>query len=177
MEPMETRNNRASLWLLAIFLGTPFLLFVAFNVLYVYGWRDTTPRGPLSTTSDWPAPIQDFHSVLAASGADTSSFSVYLLYGQPGQVLSTVICRVDVDDAAWRTIAANLDLRPIPKSDGVALHSEVVQSSDASWWPSTDSDSDYFASARLLAGDEADLYQAARNNESGTAYIRYHFNF
>ena len=174
---MENCNNRASLWLLAILLAVPLFLFVAFNSLWDYGWRDTTPRGPLPAVSDWPEPIQDFHTALMASGADTSSFSAYLLYGQPGQLLSTVVCRVDVDDVAWNTIVTNLDLQPIQKSDGVAMHSEIVQSSDTSWWPSTDSDSDYFASARLLAGDEADLYQAARNNDSDTAYIHYYFTF
>ena len=174
---MENCNSRVSLWLLAVFLVVPLFLFVGFNSLWDYGWRDTTPCGVLSAVSDWPEPIQDFHTAQMVSGADTSSFSVYLLDGQPGQFLSTVVCRVDVDDVAWNTIVTNLYLQPIPKSDGVAMHSEIVQFSDTSWWPGTDSDSDYFASARLLAGDEADLYQAARNNDSDTAYIHYHFNF
>ena len=174
---MENCNSRVSLWLLAVFLVVPLFLFVGFNSLWDYGWRDTTPRGVLSAVSDWPEPIQDFHTAQMVSGADTSSFSVYLLDGQPGQFLSTVVCRVDVDDVAWNTIVTNLYLQPIPKSDGVAMHSEIVQFSDTSWWPGTDSDSDYFASARRLAGDEADLYQAARNNDSDTAYIHYHFNF
>ena len=110
-------------------------------------------------------------------GADTSSFSVYLLYGQPAQVLSTVVCRVDIDDAAWDIVATKLDLQSIPNSDGIALHSGIAPSSDTSWWPATNSNSDYFASARLLAGDEADLYYVARDNDMNIAYVHYHFNF
>lgn len=175
---MEPRNNRVILWSFALLIGVPLLFFAAFGVLWASWWfLDTTPRGPLTVASDWPEPIQDLHAALGASGADTSSFSVYLLQGQPAQLLSTVVCRVDVDDAGWDAIAAQLDLQPIPSSHGVAIHTTIVPLSDASWWPATDSESNYFASARLLAGDEADLYEAARDNDSNTAYIHYFFNF
>ena len=174
---METRQNRAVFWFLAILVGLPLFFFLAFNVLWAYSWRDTTPRGPLTAATDWPEPIQDLHAALDASGADTSSFSVYLLYGQPAQVLSTVVCRVDIDDAAWDIVATKLDLQSIPNSDGIALHSGIAPSSDTSWWPATNSNSDYFASARLLAGDEADLYYVARDNDMNIAYVHYHFNF
>ena len=174
---METRQNRAVFWFLAVLVGLPLIFLVAFNVLWEYSCRDTTPRGPLTAVADWPEPIQDLHAALEASGADTSSFSVYLLYGQPGQVLSTVVCRVGIDDAGWDTIATKLELQSIPDSDGVALHSGIVPPSDASWWPDTNSNSEYFASARLLAGDEGDLYYAARNSEEHVAYVHYDFNF
>lgn len=174
---METRANNAVLWLLAIVVGAPLLFSIAFNLLWAYSWRDTTPRGPLTAVTDWPEPIQDLHASLDASGADTSSFSVYLLYGQPGQVLSTVVCRIEIDDAGWGAIAGKLDLQPIPTAEGIALYSNIVASSDSSWWPATNSTSDYFASARLLAGDEGDLYYAARDSEKQIAYVHYYFNF
>ena len=172
---METRQKRAVFWLVAILVGTPLLFFFAFNILWAYSWRDTTPRGPLTNVADWPHPIQDLHASLKPHG--NSSFSLYLLYGQPGPYLSTAVCRVNVDDAAWDVIATQLDLKPIPKADGVALRSSIVSSSDATWWPATDSKSEYFASARLLAGDEGDLYRVARDHDANIAYIHYDFNF
>jgi hypothetical protein len=174
---METRQNRAAFWFVAILVGVPLLFLVAFYVQQAYSRRDTTSRGPLTAVADWPEPIQDLHAALEASGTDTSSFSVYLLYGQPEQVLSTVVCRVRVDDASWDTIATKLDLQQIPNSDGIDLHAAIVPLSDTSWWPATNSPSDYFASRRLLAGDEADLYQVARNNQTNVVYIYYQFNF
>lgn len=174
---METGQTRSSLGFLAILISLPLLFCVALDILWAYNWRDTTPRGPLNAVADWPDPIQNLHVTLEASGADMSSFSVYLLYGQAGQVLSTVVCRVGVNDAGWDTIATKLDLQQIPNSDGIALHSAIVPMSDTTWWPATNSTSDYFASARMLAGDEADLYHAARDNQTNVAYIHYDFNF
>lgn len=174
---MQIIQNRGVTWLFVVLVGLPFIVLVAFNALWEYSCTDPTQRRPLTAVADWPGPIQDLRTALEASGADTSSFSVYLLYGHPGQILSTVVCRVHIDDAGWDTVAAKLDLQSIPTSEGVALASEVVPSSDASWWPAINSNSAYFASARLIAGDEGDLYYAARDNEDHVAYVHYHFNF
>jgi len=161
----------------ALVVGLAVCAVAAFVVLCSWTWRDTTPRGPLASVSDWPEPVQDLYASLNDAGVDTETFSVYLLYGQPGETLSTVVCRVDVDDTGWRAIQRKLDLQPIPDSDGKSLRDVIVSSADPSWWPPSTSHAQYFASARLLAGDEADLYYAARDLDSGRAFVHYHFNF
>ncbi|WP_442509864.1 hypothetical protein SH528x_001464 [Novipirellula sp. SH528] len=174
---MAPPKSNAVLWFVAFIFAALLILFITFSNQWANGWRDTTPRGPLTAVTDWPEPIIELRASLNESGANTDGFSVYLLQGQPGQTLSTVVCRLPVDDATWDAIRRKLDLQLIPDANGDSMRSSIVPLSDASWWPESSPSVAYFASARLLAGDEADLYQAAHDSGSKMAYIHYHFNF
>lgn len=154
---MATSRHYAILILLAVVVGVPACIWISVSLLRAYSWHDRTPRGPLVAQADWPEPIQELHASMSDTGADMESFSVYLLHGEPGQILSTVACRVDVDPAGWDAIRNKLDLQSIPDADGQSIYNAIVPLSDSTWWPSRSSISvKYFASARLLAGDEAE---------------------
>lgn len=160
-----------------VLIGVSFCLFVTFYMYYAYQFRDTTPRGPLVTVNDWPEPIQELYASLNEAGVDTKSFSVWLLHGQPASTLSTVVCRIEVDDSGWAAIQEKLDLKPVSKSKGAVMRDLIVPRSDESWWPSSHRSVEYFISAHALAGGEGDLYSAARDKASGRAFIYYDFNF
>ena len=171
-----SRSNVAVvLFLAAVFCPTG--LGLGWSILWEYSWRDTTPHGPLMKVTDWPRPISDLYASLNDSGVDTASFSVYLLHGQPGQTLSTVVCRIDIDDDGWETIRRSIELQPIPLSQCRQLRHLIASTAGAAWWPGEKDDAAYYASARRLAGDEGDLYYAAREKSTSRAFIHYHYNF
>ena len=161
----------------ALLIGLPVCAMTTCNLMWWYSWRDNTPRGPLVNVTDWPEPIQDLYTSLGDAGIDTSSFSVYLLYGQPAQLSSSVACRMDTDETAWHKIQQKLDLDPISESHGESLRTLIIPRASPSWWPGEEDDVEYFASSHLLAGGEGDLYYAARDTNAGRAYVYYYFNF
>lgn len=168
-------------FMLFVLLGLLLFAFVGFFIswpmLWAYSWRDTTQRGILANASDWPEPIQELKTALAASDSSPISFEVYLLFGERSSTLSTVVCRVPFRDETWEIIESKLDLQPVDSEFSDRLRDQVVAKSSDSWWTPTEHDADNFASARLLAGDEADLYICSIDRTSDMIYIHYHFNF
>jgi hypothetical protein len=173
----ETPRTHASANPLVLLIGVPLFGFLAFTFYLAYAWRDTTPRGELPNVSDWPEPIQDLYKVLSDQGADTKTFEVFLLHGQPAETLSTVVCRMKIDDDAWKTLQKTLKLQPISESIIYSLRRSIVDLAGPSWWPLSTAQAQYFACERSLAGDEGDLYCAAREPATGRVFIHYEFNF
>jgi hypothetical protein len=148
------------------------LLVVSFALLY-YGtnlFRHDKDRGPLADSSDWPDPIRRIHSFLNDAGVETESFTVYLLDGKPNRVLSTVVCRLSVDDDGWKAIREKLELQPVSESVGGSIRDSVISRSDESWWPVPSESVEYFA------GEEADPYTAARDKAASRVFILYEYN-
>jgi hypothetical protein len=147
------------------------LLVSAFALMY-YGtnwFRHDKDRGLLADIADWPDPIRRLHTFLKETGVDTESFSVYLLDGKPNRVLSTVICRLSVDENGWTVIQEKLELQPVSESVGGSIRDSVISRSDESWWPVPSESVEYFA------GEEEEPYTAARDRASFLAFILYDY--
>ena len=160
-------------------IAVPAVLWFAFNIMWAYTWRDTTPRGPLATETEWPEPIREMHTAMAKADVDLQSFAVYLLYGQPGQTLSTVVCRMDSSSDALDVLTSHLDLKPITCDDSARwAGNEVLQYTSSDWWaPDDDDNARYYASNNLVVGDEADQYVVAHDVSRNIIFIHYYFNF
>ena len=92
----ERRDS--SYYFLFALIGIPLYacvgFFVIWPMLWEYSWRDTTQRGILENSSDWPEPIQELATALASNSPTSKPIEVYLLYGQRSSTLSTVVCRM-----------------------------------------------------------------------------------
>ena len=159
--------------------GIALALWIASEIMWARAWRDTTPRGPLNARTDWPEPVRDIQAALTDAGVNAASFEVYLLYGEPGQTLSTVVCRLDDSSAAMDSLQAQLHLKTVSRDNAFQwAGSQVLYYSATDWWPSDHEDNvEYFASERLIAGDEADLYVVARDTTTNRIFIHYNYNF
>ena len=170
-------NNYLPFVLIGFFLVACVGFFAIWPMLWSYSWRDRTQRGILDNSSDWPEPIQELATAIASKSSNSKPIEVYLLYGQRASILSTVVCRMPFSDETWDTIESRLELRPVGPTFWAGLREQIVSKSSLSWWPPTDHNVDYFASARLLDGDESDLYVCAIDRVSEIIHIHYHFNF
>lgn len=160
-------------------ITVPFVLWLAFNLMWAYAWRDMTPRGPLPAAADWPEPVRQLRAALAQSDVDVESFAVYLLYGQPGNLLSTVACRMDDSAGALDLLTARLRLQQIDRDEVAgSLGREILACASSEWWPSEDDQAaEYFGSENLIAGEKDDQYVVARDRSRGLIFIHYYFNF
>lgn len=179
--PMKHLTERgASQDLLIIFgllLATGLGFFLLWPVAWAYLGRDTTQRGILEDPADWPVPIQKLSDAIVASNLSSPPLEVFLLRGQRASNYSVVVCRAGYSNETWETIKSKLELQPVEPAFRARLHDDIVSKSDASWWPGKEDNAEYFASARLLSGDECDLYQCSVDRDSGMIFIHYHFNW
>lgn len=151
---------------------------IACSLLIAYSWRDPTPRGPLPDSSTWPEPIRDLDAAMQRSRIDPAGFEVYLVDGQPGSDLSTVICRMPDTAQRFDFLAQKLDLMPVTPGDRWSrLNTEIHNRAPSDWWPDSTASSQLFASRRLIDGDEGSLYFVARDSQHHRIYVRYSFNF
>ncbi len=154
----------------------PVIGFIMFS--RAWNWEDTTPRGPLADESDWPRPIRELRSAMDEQGIDTSAFEVYLVYGQPGSTESVVVCRMQDGASLMEFLTAHLELQSVSRSDAQQLGTSfVIEHTPAAWWPRPGHNADFFASKRLLTGDESDRYLVARDEGRHWVFVRYDYNF
>lgn len=152
--------------------------FVFISLTFFWAsFSDTTRRGLLESSGDWPEPIQKLAVRIASETEDVPLMQVYLLEGSAGSVLSTVVCRVPYSEEAWEKIQAKLELKPIEPEFLGNLRDQIFSKADRSWWPPKNHAANYFASARLLAGEKDDLYFCSVDPETAMIYIHYRFNF
>jgi hypothetical protein len=172
-----------TLWLYALAFYAALFVFT-FGCLpfawYLYSWRDTTPRGPLPTPADWPEPIRDLHSKMTQAGVVSGPFEVYLIYGEPGSTLSTVICRMPKTAEAVEFVTATLGMKDVTDAElpYVKMSDRAAENSAPSgWWATSNASTQVFASQQILIGGEGDLYIMAINPEEDRIFIYYEFNF
>lgn len=149
-------------WLCVITVG---LLYYGTNF-----FRRNQHRGPLADRSDWPDPIRRLDSFLKEAGVETESFSVWLLDGKPNRVLSTVVCRLNVDDNGWRVLQEKLELQLVSESVGGSIRDSVISRSDESWWPASSESVEFFA------GEESDPYTVACDKVASRVFIFYEYD-
>lgn len=155
----------------------PLVLFLAVYIFLMIGWRDITPRGPLPQRSDWPIIVREWLDEMQSAGIDTSSTEVYLIQGLPGDYAETVMLRMKDDPQAMSFLHTKLALKPIPANRFDEIMKLATHNVPEDWWASSDPKVQYFASARLLAGDEADLYIVAQDPKQRKIFVHYYFNF
>ena len=173
---IDSRDNR-SIQIFVVSIGALIAIVVLFCAVVRYQWRDTTPRGILRNFSDWPEPVQQLKLNLDDKPTSDPSFQVFLLYGQPAQILSTVICKIDYSAETFQTIESSLKLSPVKHADAIQIHRQVVATRSNDWWPATDSNADYFACQSVINGDEGPLYWVAVDRSLGRILVYYYFNF
>ena len=167
----------AGAWLLCI--GAFLLFAVPLDVLHFVRWSDQTPRGPLPNEADWPELVQELHADLANAEVDVESFSVFLLRGQPGHFLSTVVCRMNSSPAAMDILTTHLDLKPTVRRESKHwAGNEVFRYTDTDWWVGVeDNTAEYFVSNNLIVGEEGDQWTVAHDISRSRIFIHYYFNF
>lgn len=165
-----------------LFLG--FAALAAFMLLfgwsYIWFWHDSTPRGILVSTADWPDAVQQLHEKLVAIDP-AIDVDGYLTHGQPGPF--------SVSEAAFRVCHSSPEIVDALKNELklVSIKSNhrlagwgqvVIDKASNEWWASPRfNDTQIFASQPLLDGEEGDLYVVAYESATNTIYISYHFNF
>ncbi|MFO0900196.1 MAG: hypothetical protein U0836_22400 [Pirellulales bacterium] len=155
--------------LLAIALLAP----VGYVGLVLYSWRDTTPRGPLASTQEWPEPIRELHDAMKVQ-VQVPAFEVYLLYGRG--IDSTAMCRVDDAPGVFEFLQATLQLKAVPSDAGRSdLFFNDLLPND--WRPTSRAGSQFFVSQHWLDGGEGPLYALARDPQTRRLFLYYYFNF
>lgn len=173
----ESSDNR-SIRIFAVSIATLIALPALYFAVVFYLWsRDTTPRGILANFNDWPEPVQQLNLKINESKQTHASFQVFLLYGQPGQILSTVICKIDYSDDTFQSVKTALNLSPVEPTDAMQVQRQVVATNSDGWWPADASSADYFACQNSIDGDEGPLYLAAVDRKMNKIFVYYHFNF
>jgi len=167
-------------WLASIVILTILALVSAPFAWYVYACRDTTPRGPLIGSSNWPEPIRDLHAAMVNSGIDVEPFEVYLIQGRPGDTISTVICRMPASVPAFEFLKAKLGMQTLPadKKDYAGfVKREITRFAPPDWSTFAEENAEYLASRGILEGDEGDLYLVAHDPAHDRLFLHYYFNF
>ena len=152
-------------------------LLCAPYALYTYSWRDTTPRGPLTSPKTWPKPIRDLSAEAKRSGVDVDQLEVFLLYGRLGDTVSTVICRLPESSGTFEFLRKQLELQPVSAEKVERVRDEVARLAPPPEWWASSGETELFASRHLLEGGEGDLYVVARDPEQHRIFIHYDFNF
>ncbi|MBN2294239.1 MAG: hypothetical protein JXM70_17560 [Pirellulales bacterium] len=155
------------------------VLWFAFNIMWAYACRDITPRGPLPNAVDWPEPVQQMHDTLTKAEVDIQSFAVYLIYGQPGDLFSTVVCRMDSSTSACNTLAEHLNLQPISR-DLAAKYAgkKTLRFASSDWWPSKDDENvEYYASKNIFDAYRDALFIVAYDKSRNKIFIYYYNEF
>lgn len=146
---------------------------------YIYGSRDTTPRGPLPSRQDWPEPIRDLNAKMTDAGIAVEPFEVFLVYGQPGSTLSTVICRMPDSPAVVEFLKEAIGM--LPEAGKNLQYLEMVERGVAAdapddWWIGPQDATPIFVSKNVLEGGEGDMYVLAHAPKRNRVYFHYYFN-
>ena len=175
---MTDLSDNRSIRIFAVSIATLIALGALSVVVVFYLWsRDTTPRGILANFKDWPEPVQQFKLNIDKRNQTHPSFQVFLLYGQPGQILSTVICKIDYSDDTFQSVKTSLSLSPVKPTDAIQVQRQVVATNSDGWWPAHASSAQYFACQNSINGDEGPLYLAAVDRKMNRIFVYYYFNF
>jgi len=177
------RNQQANSWLV-VSVGLAVLVLLAIVsapfAWHFYAWRDTTPRGPLPTRQDWPEPIRDLHSKMTEAGISAEPFEVYLVYGQPGSTLSTVICRMPHSVEVVDFLKKSIGMLPEDGKNPRYLESvgrEVAAYVPAEWWIDPQDELPAFVSKNVIEGGEGDMYVLVADAKRNRISLHYYFNF
>lgn len=147
---------------------------------YLYTSRDTTPRGPLPTRQDWPEPIRDLHSKMTDAGTTAEPFEVYLVYGQPGSTLSTVVCRMPHSTEVVEFLRETIGMLPEDGKNPRYLESverELAARVPAEWWIDPEDEAPAFVSKNVIEGGEGDMYALVADTKRNRIFLHYYFNF
>lgn len=167
----STRRRFGCATLLMLALALP----VGYFALFLYAWRDQSPRGQLVSSQDWPAPIRELHAAMKKQ-VQVPAFEVYLLQGQPTWTVSTVMCRVEDAPGVLDFLKAKLKLRAVP-AENTWSNLFFTSALPGDWRPASRAGSEYYASRHWLAGGEGTLFAVARDPQTRRLFLYYSFNF
>lgn len=173
----ESSDNRSIRIFAATIATLIALVALYFAVIFNLWSRDTTPRGILANFNDWPEPVQQLKLNMDEGKQAHPSFQVFLLYGQPAQILSTVICKIDYSDDTFQSVKSVLSLSSVKPTDAIQVQRQIVATNSNGWWPSDASNAEYFACQNSINGDEGPLYLAAVDHKLNKIFVYYYFNF
>jgi hypothetical protein len=182
--PQEENSAQSHLGLILLAIATFVMLLLIVPCAWMgYAWRDITPREPLTEQSSWPLPLRDLRAAATRRGIDMAEMEAYLVNGRPGDMDSTVFCRMPESPNVLEFLKRELELRPLAINGGdvnqrLAPGFRVPKSlAPAKWWETNHSSTELFVSRRMLEGDEGDLYVVVRDPTRRLIFIRYYYNF
>ena len=113
-------------------------------------------------------------------GVVAEPFEVFLIEGQPGSTLSTVICRLPDSNGVVDFLKDTIGLLPEGDKNPVYVNyveRQVGRSAPSGWWVDSKDQAQYYASKNVIEGGEGDMYLMASDEDHNRVYLYYYFNF